>query len=386
MHSSIISSSSGRYWFCKMRLLSVAYVVLILTISTQHTSSLSSSSSSRQLQDVDGVTSCSDCKGNGKKCVGRTIDDAQCQACATGQSFWPCNLLKECWCWDSSGPRDPGDENDGSIACGGCGRDSSTEVCVGNQNSLTPVTDEACNKCLEGQSFWPCSDQDLCWCWDTTKPKKPPAPISGYPVNENVDDPCSIFTKDLFDVFAPNSTFPYTYDGLCDAITDYNTHHTEKIFGMGSDDLIRMEIAGFLGNTAHESDDFEAGREYLACGDRKEVDGKVYCKPCTNDLYDWINNECSVSMVDQNAPYNSYCQPSFEPPEGCVCDTITQVEETGPLAGYVEASSVFYGRGAIQLSWNYNYIRASYALTGKADTFCNDPEQVATNPMYAWGR
>jgi hypothetical protein len=189
----------------------------------------------------------------------------------------------------------------------------------------------------------------------------------------------------MFDVFAPNSTFPYTYDGLCDAIRDYNKDHTEKVFQMGSEDLIRKEIAAFLGNTAHESDDFEAGREYLACGDRKEVDGKVYCKPCTNDLYDWENNECSVSMVDQNAPYNSYCQPGFEPPEGCVCDTITQVEETGPLAGYVEASKVFYGRGAIQLSWNYNYIRASFALTGEADTFCNDPEQVVLSPVYAWG-
>ncbi|ACI64550.1 protein glycoside hydrolase, family 19 domain-containing protein, partial [Thalassiosira pseudonana CCMP1335] len=106
---------------------------------------------------------------------------------------------------------------------------------------------------------------------------------------------------------------------------------------------MRKELAAFLGNTAHESDDFEAGREYLACGDRK----------------------CSVSMVDQNSPYNSYCQPSFEPPEG--------------------SSKVFYGRGAIQLSWNYNYIRASYALTGKAETFCDDPEQVAENPLYAWG-
>jgi len=61
------------------------------------------------------------------------------------------------------------------------------------------------------------------------------------------------------------------------------------------------------------------------------------------------------------------------------------VAESGELAGYVEASKVFYGRGAIQLSWNYNYIRASYALTGSANTFCEDPELVAQKPEYAWG-
>jgi hypothetical protein len=274
------------------------------------------------------------------------------------------------------------------VACSGCGAESDTEECVSNQNSLIPVEDAECAKCMEGQSFWPCDDPDLCWCWDNTKPKQPPAPASGLPLatelDPNVLAPCDIFTNDMFVAIAPNATFPYTYEGLCTAINDYNLHHTEKFAGMGTEDQIRAEIAAFLGNTAHESDDFEAAREYLACGDRKEIDGKVYCKPCTHDLYDFATNNCSVSMVDQNAPFNSYCQP-MEPPDGCVCDTITQVEEEGELAGYIEASKVFYGRGAIQISWNYNYIRLSYALTGKAETFCDDPEQIALSPEYAWG-
>jgi hypothetical protein len=37
--------------------------------------------------------------------------------------------------------------------------------------------------------------------------------------------------------------------------------------------------------------------------------------------------------------------------------------------------------GAIQLSWNYNYIDASVALTGTKDTFCQNPELVATDPL-----
>ena len=345
----------------------------------------------RDLEEIDGTTACADCPSSqGKQCVGRTVLDDNCENCSNGQTFWPCNLKKECWCWDTAGLRDPGDEADKNRACSGCGRDADTETCASNQNSLVPVGDEECAKCMEGQSFWPCDDPDLCWCWDTTKPKKPPAPASGLSlsidIDPNVPTPCELFSSKMFDTIAPNSTFPYTYEGLCKAIDDYNTHHTEKFAAMGTLDHIRHEIAGFLGNTLHESDDFEAGREYLACGDRKEVDGKVYCKPCNNDLYDWVGGSgCSVSMVDQNAPYNSYCQPSFEPPEGCVCDTITQVEEVGPLAGYVEASKVFYGRGAIQLSWNYNYIRASYSLTGESNAFCEDPEVVATNPEFAWG-
>lgn len=359
---------------------------LFFIVTTSYASSLTST---RSLQDLTGVEACSSCQSPTHKCVGRTVQDENCDPCSSGQNFWPCNLSKECWCWDTTKIRDPGDEPSAEVACSGCGRDVDTELCVANQNSLIPVDTEECAKCMQGQSFWPCDDPNLCWCWDSTKAKKPPAPASGLSLAKDIDPnvlaPCEILTQDMFLRLAPNSTFPYTYDGLCNAIDDYNLHHTEKFAAMGTEEHIRAEIAGFLGNTAHESDDFEAAREYLACGDRKEVDGKVYCKPCNNDLYDWANNICSVSMVDQNSPYNSYCQPSFEPPEGCVCDTITQVEESGPLAGYVEASKVFYGRGAIQLSWNYNYIRASYALTGDAESFCRDPEQVALKPEYAWG-
>jgi hypothetical protein len=37
------------------------------------------------------------------------------------------------------------------------------------------------------------------------------------------------------------------------------------------------------------------------------------------------------------------------------------------------------------LSWNYNYYKASLALTGSADTFCDNPELVATEEEFAWG-
>ena len=34
---------------------------------------------------------------------------------------------------------------------------------------------------------------------------------------------------------------------------------------------------------------------------------------------------------------------------------------------------------------NYNYIGASVALTGTPDTFCDNPDLVATEGKYAWG-
>jgi hypothetical protein len=51
----------------------------------------------------------------------------------------------------------------------------------------------------------------------------------------------------------------------------------------------------------------------------------------------------------------------------------------------VEGNKLFFGRGAIQLTWNYNYIKASISLTGSADTFCKNPDLVATVGKYAWG-
>lgn len=349
----------------------------------------------RSLQQT-GIEACSNCIfANGQECVGRTVTDDNCAACANGQKYWPCDVVSECWCWDTSKPRDPPEDADNAgegggggakvQACKGCGA-LDTEECVGNQNALTPTADEDCAGCMNGQqSYWPCDVPDLCWCWDNTQPKKPPAPASGFSVALDVRSPCEILTEDLFHMLAPIATFPYTYDGLCTAIDAYNAHHTEKFAAMGNEVIIRAELAAFLGNTLHESDDYEAAREYLVCGDRKEVEGKVYCKPCTNDQYNWTTHTCLLSMVAENSPYNSYCQSTFMPPTGCACNETTQVEEEGDLAGYIDASKVFYGRGAIQLSWNYNYVRASVALTGDADTFCNDPEQIATSAEYTWG-
>ena len=53
------------------------------------------------------------------------------------------------------------------------------------------------------------------------------------------------------------------------------------------------QFAAFLGNTLHESDEWKAAREYLICGDNKDVAGEVYCKPCDAESFDWKAFKCN---------------------------------------------------------------------------------------------
>jgi len=143
-----------------------------------------------------------------------------------------------------------------------------------------------------------------------------------------------------------------------------------------------VQFAAFLGNTLHESDEWKAAREYLICGDNKDVNGEVYCKPCDTESFDWESFTCNgPGLAGPGAIYNGYCDYTIMPPIACPCDG----ELVGDDEGYISASKVFFGRGAIQLSWNYNFRAASEALTGNSKTFCDNPDLVATTPKYAWG-
>ena len=117
-------------------------------------------------------------------------------------------------------------------------------------------------------SLIPCDSNidRLCWCWKDGTDRIAPAPQSGLAVL--VDDRhytvCDdVLSRGMFDRIAPEAREPYTYEGLCDAILSYNAHHSEKAFGMGTVFERTAELAAFLGNTLHESDEFRAGREYL---------------------------------------------------------------------------------------------------------------------------
>lgn len=135
-----------------------------------------------------------------------------------------------------------------STSCtGGC---PSGSTCVGNAANGQLIQDSECQPCSEGQTWWPCDVQGLCWCWIDGTDRIAPAPPSDM---ENVmgDDPhytvCDdILTREVFETIAPESQEPYSYEGLCDAILSYNAHHTEKAFGMGDAYMRAAELAAFL--------------------------------------------------------------------------------------------------------------------------------------------
>ncbi|MBQ0985653.1 chitinase [Streptomyces sp. F63] len=124
-----------------------------------------------------------------------------------------------------------------------------------------------------------------------------------------------------FQQMFPNRNPFYTYSGLTAALSAYPAFATT-----GSDTVRRQEAAAFLANVAHE----------------------------TGGL---------VHIVEQNtANYPHYCDTSR--PYGCP-------------AGH----DAYYGRGPIQLSWNFNYQAAGDAL---GIDLLNNPFLVQNDAAVAW--
>ncbi|MFJ1795762.1 glycoside hydrolase family 19 protein [Kitasatospora griseola] len=123
-----------------------------------------------------------------------------------------------------------------------------------------------------------------------------------------------------------NQMFPsrnpfYTYNGLVAALSAY-----PAFAGTGSDTVKKQEAAAFLANINHETG------------------GLVY-------------------VVEQNtANYPHYCDTTQ--PYGCPA-----------------GQAAYYGRGPIQLSWNFNYKAAGDAL---GIDLLNNPNLVQTDAAVAW--
>jgi chitinase len=119
----------------------------------------------------------------------------------------------------------------------------------------------------------------------------------------------------------PNRISFYTYQGLVSAANSIPGFGTT-----GSDVIRKQEVAAFLANVNHESDQLRAVREY------------------------------------NTANYGNYCDRSQ--PYGCPAGT-----------------AAYYGRGPIQLSWNFNYKAAGDYL---GVDLLNNPDRVATDATIAW--
>ncbi|WP_251149750.1 glycoside hydrolase family 19 protein [Cellulosimicrobium sp. Marseille-Q4280] len=130
-----------------------------------------------------------------------------------------------------------------------------------------------------------------------------------------------VVSRAQFDQMFPNRNPFYTYDGLVAALSAY-----PQFASAGGTEIAKREAAAFLANVNHETG------------------GLVYVKE--------INT----------ANYPHYCDRSQ--PYGCPA-----------------GQSAYYGKGPVQLSWNYNYKAAGDAL---GIDLLNNPYLVETDPAVAW--
>ncbi|MFJ5234899.1 glycoside hydrolase family 19 protein [Kitasatospora sp. NPDC088391] len=130
-----------------------------------------------------------------------------------------------------------------------------------------------------------------------------------------------VVSEAQFNQMFPNRNSFYTYSGLVNALSAY-----PAFANTGSDTVKKQEAAAFLANVNHETG------------------GLVY-------------------IVEQNtANYPHYCDTTQ--PYGCPA-----------------GQAAYYGRGPIQLSWNFNYKAAGDAL---GINLLNNPNLVQTDAAVAW--
>jgi predicted chitinase len=130
-----------------------------------------------------------------------------------------------------------------------------------------------------------------------------------------------VVTQAQFNQMFPSRNSFYTYSGLTTAMDSF-----PAFAGAGSDTVRKQEAAAFLANVHHE----------------------------TGGL---------VHIVEQNqANYPHYCD--WSQPYGCPA-----------------GQAAYYGRGPIQLSWNFNYKAAGDHL---GINLLNDPWQVQNNAAVSW--
>ncbi|MFB7241825.1 chitinase [Streptomyces populi] len=130
-----------------------------------------------------------------------------------------------------------------------------------------------------------------------------------------------VVSEAQFNQMFPNRNSFYTYNGLKAALSSF-----PGFAKTGSDTVKKQEAAAFLANVNHETG------------------GLVY-------------------VVEQNtANYSHYCD--WSQPYGCPA-----------------GQSAYYGRGPIQLSWNFNYKAAGDAL---GIDLLGNPNLVQTDAAVAW--
>jgi len=123
----------------------------------------------------------------------------------------------------------------------------------------------------------------------------------------------------------------FSYDNFNEASKSY-----PEFAGTGNETTRKREVAAFLAQTSHETSGWWAGQPF-------------------NWGYFFSTELCS----------------------GCLyCSASTQY----PCA----VNQSYYGRGPIQISWNYNYGAASAAILGSPTTLLDNPDMVLQNGVVAF--
>ncbi|WP_041684974.1 glycoside hydrolase family 19 protein [Renibacterium salmoninarum] len=186
-------------------------------------------------------------------------------------------------------------------------------------SNASEIVNPAANRCLDAEGQKSDNGTRL-MIWDCTgnPNQKWTVHPSGNPPS-NSEFPIS---EAQFNQLFPNRNSTYSYQGLVSGAKKYPAFATT-----GDDATKKREVAAFLANVQHETGSLQYLREL------------------------------------NTANYPHYCDRSQ--PYGC------------PAGG-----DQYYGRGSLQLSWNYNYKAAGDSL---GFDLLNNPDQVATNPTLAWG-
>ncbi|MFJ6569851.1 glycoside hydrolase family 19 protein [Streptomyces sp. NPDC091292] len=195
------------------------------------------------------------------------------------------------------------------------------------------IVNPAADKCLDVRAYnsanrtplqiWPCQGAaNEKWNVSTGGTPSIPGtePVPAPPGDGGSPDGF-VVSEAQFNQMFPNRNSVYTYDGLRAALGAYSAFANS-----GNDTVKKREAAAFLANVSHE----------------------------TGGL---------LHIVEQNtANYPAYCDASQ--PYGCPA-----------------GQAAYYGRGPIQLSWNYNYKAAGDAL---GIDLLNNPGLVESDSSVAW--